>query len=220
MSETWLNAAMTDSLLDPKSQFHVYRRDRSDGYGGVCILVNKLLTSAAVNITHNIYPNVELVGCFIVINDVKNLYLGYCCYCPPNISSEDHLHSRSHKIFTQDLTFTLDCFKAVVESSNVFLIGDFNMPDITWENQLALSAGPGKSSNFQVFCQDLGLMQIVDLPTRGANLLDLVLTNDPLRVSCVTLLPPLASSDHDAIHISLLIPINTMPNCPVSLIGR
>ena len=51
VTETWLNAAMTDGLLDPKSLFHVYRRDRSDGYGGVRILVNKLLTSAAVNIS-------------------------------------------------------------------------------------------------------------------------------------------------------------------------
>ena len=89
----------------------------------------------------------------------------------------------------------------------MILIGDFNMPEIVCGNHSVMhGASSEKCKLFQQFCFDLGLIQIVDFPTRGKNLLDLVLTNDPLLLSNVSGAPPLASSDHDSIHLTMLIP--------------
>ena len=89
----------------------------------------------------------------------------------------------------------------------MILIVDFNMPEIAWENYSAMDdVLSEKYKLFQQFCFDLGFTEIVDFPTRGKNLLDLVLTNDPLLLSNVSGAPLLASSDHDSIHLAMLIP--------------
>ena len=43
VTETWLNAVYSDSLLDPKSAYHIYRCDRQSLHpsGGVCIFVSR-----------------------------------------------------------------------------------------------------------------------------------------------------------------------------------
>jgi hypothetical protein len=177
----------------------IYRHDRLDGYGGVCILVKKSLSSYCIEIASNISNRVDLVGCHLVFESV-HIHL-YCCYCPPNIS-------------TEDLASVTDYLKSMHKDiENIILIGDFNIPEISWDSLSITSvATPGKPQCFQQFCTDLGLSQVVNFPTRGKNILDLVLTNDPLLISNVTAFPPLASSDHDSIHLTILIPNSLILN--------
>jgi len=50
-----------------------------------------------------------------------------------------------------------------------------------------------------------GLTQLVDTPTRGNNILDLVLCSDVLCCDSVCLLPPIGTSDHAVVSMSLCV---------------
>jgi len=42
ITETWLSSHISDGQLDPRSEFNIMRKDRSDGRGGgVCIIIKK-----------------------------------------------------------------------------------------------------------------------------------------------------------------------------------
>jgi len=59
-------------------------------------------------------------------------------------------------------------------SQALVLTGDFNHPDISWEDHTARQA---QSRRFLQSIDDNFLMQVVEEPTRKGALLDLVLTN-------------------------------------------
>jgi hypothetical protein len=85
---------------------------------------------------------------------------------------------------------------------NCFIIGDFNVPDIDWEN----GATSGRSRELLAAAKDRLLEQLVSFPThiRG-NVLDLVLMDIPERVSDVQDEGRLASSDHVLIMSRIVI---------------
>ena len=58
-------------------------------------------------------------------------------------------------------------------SDRVCIVGDFNFRDIDWKN----ITGDGDSQEFLEMVQDNFLYQNVLVPTRGENILDLVLSN-------------------------------------------
>src|SRR5437870_4037676 len=66
-SETWLSPIMTDGLLDPRGLYNIYRKDRGDGYGGVCIFVLSRIQSSVLNLDTTIYADVELIACRVVL---------------------------------------------------------------------------------------------------------------------------------------------------------
>ena len=66
---------------------------------------------------------------------------------------------------------------------NIILMGDFNFPQITWSSGVINWAGRSSSERRAALrlleCNDqFCLAQVVDKPTRGKNLLDLILTNN------------------------------------------
>ena len=71
------------------------------------------------------------------------------------------------------------------------IIGDFNLPDFNWD----LFDYP--DSHLYTAAADFvtvhGLSQLVDFPTRGSNILDLVLCYDVLCCDDFELLPPIGS---------------------------
>ncbi len=88
--------------------------------------------------------------------------------------------------------------------SNLWLAGDFNLGDIIWESQSVRQGAPKPS-----LCRDLidisndyGLEQLVELPTRGDNVLDLFFTSNPSLVSKSTVMPGI--SDHDGIPMLIV----------------
>jgi len=72
------------------------------------------------------------------------------------------------------------------------------------------------------FCVTSSYMQCVTEPTRGQNILDLILINEPILLCDVFVEPPLGSSDHCQIGFKIFsgendtstpkIPSNTMSN--------
>jgi len=93
----------------------------------------------------------------------------------------------------------------------LLLSGDFNLPDIDWEAN-ALKDNPlhqRESRSFLETVSELGLKQFVHFPTRGDNILDLILSNKEVSVSDV--LPCPSVSDHEMIIYNFHV--NAEKNC-------
>ena len=96
---------------------------------------------------------------------------------------------------------------------NIWVGGDFNLPDIGWCDVKLLPGNDNvKLSNSLIdLMNDLALTQVVDHPTRKDSILDLFLTSNPTLVNRFTTTPPLtAKADHDIVFIDL----NTRPHLP------
>ena len=84
-----------------------------------------------------------------------------------------------------------------------FIIGDFNCPDINWEQN---EASTDDINLMLVSCMSkLGLTQFINEPTRGNNILDLCFSNDAYFVADVNVSCPFGSSDHSSIVLTLLL---------------
>ena len=90
-----------------------------------------------------------------------------------------------------------------------WLAGDFNLPDIDWENFSTTGHQYSRSIN-QLFLDltcDLGLSQTVDRPTRGNNILDIFLTSHLDLHQNSQVIPGV--SDHEAVLIENKLSIKT-----------
>ncbi|KAJ8031241.1 hypothetical protein HOLleu_27911 [Holothuria leucospilota] len=83
--------------------------------------------------------------------------------------------------------------KACQNNESVVLLGDFNHRTISWD---ILAAG-SEGAEFLSLTQDLFLTQHVKAPTRGENILDLVLTTSPELVENLQVREPF--SDHNIV---------------------
>lgn len=86
-------------------------------------------------------------------------------------------------------------------NSDFVLCGDFNLPDINWAERKA-SARFRQDEYLDMF-SEYNLTQIVDRPTRGNNLLDLVFLSEENSLFSVEVGAPLGSSDHNVVHVKL-----------------
>ena len=83
-------------------------------------------------------------------------------------------------------------------------MGDFNFRDINWTHNNAPSA---LSKKFLSCLEDNLLFQLVKKPTRGSNILDLVLSGNPDLVHSVDVGDKLGASDHRSVLVQLRIPV-------------
>lgn len=88
------------------------------------------------------------------------------------------------------------------------LFGDFNLPDISWSD---FTAKVNISREFLTLCFKLGAVQCVDFPTRGDNILDLVLCSDKFLLNPIYCEPPFSTSDHASILCHLTNQCNSVP---------
>ena len=92
--------------------------------------------------------------------------------------------------------------KAVqMNTSHVIIFGDFNYPEIQWDNQTVEAANDHPSQYFMECIQDCYLYQHVNESThhralQRANILDLVLTNEEGMVENLTYSEPVGKSHH------------------------
>ena len=71
---------------------------------------------------------------------------------------------------------------------NLLIVGDFKLPNISWDsNNNAFGAN---EMSFVDALHDHYLSQIINIPTRGSNILDLVITSVPDHVSVTEVLSP------------------------------
>jgi len=91
--------------------------------------------------------------------------------------------------------------KAASQSQALVLMGDFNHPDMSWEDHTA------RHMQFRRFLQSIDnnfLMQVVGEPTRRGVLLDLVLMHKEGLVESVQVGGSLGCSDHEMVNFRIL----------------
>jgi len=114
----------------------------------------------------------------------------------------------------QSFTSLIDC---LVSLSSIdypyFILGDFNFPNLNWANSnpFPRTLTPFESTFFE-FLQSTDLQQIVNLPTRGPNFLDLVFTSDKSLVSSLSVEVPFGGSDHNSIIFDIYLNLKTRVN--------
>jgi len=92
--------------------------------------------------------------------------------------------------------------------------GDFNLPDINWNNSSAASSTQNSNISNQLIeiSQDHGLTQIVNKPTRSTpeteNILDLFFSNQPDMINRHDVIPGLSDHDIPLLDISTRISLN------------
>ena len=84
---------------------------------------------------------------------------------------------------------------------DTLIVGDFNMAELSCSPRP--DPLPQWIQPFDEVFSDFGLEQLVDTPTRGENILDLVLCNDPLLVSKLLVSTNLGKSDHECITFTI-----------------
>ena len=88
------------------------------------------------------------------------------------------------------------------EQGECVIMGDFNNDHIQWES---LESAGGDDHQFLLLTQDCFLTQHVLEPTRGGNVLDLILSSQNELVDNVKVHEPLGSSDHNQIHFNIKV---------------
>ena len=93
----------------------------------------------------------------------------------------------------EHLKSSLDSILQSGKYSNILLSGDFNLPSMNWETETT-SPGCKNISYYEQFLtilKDSNLTQLIDKPTRGENILDLISTTNPtLLLSSATMTLP------------------------------
>ncbi|XP_072021366.1 uncharacterized protein [Amphiura filiformis] len=89
----------------------------------------------------------------------------------------------------------------IPKQASIWLLGDFNLPDVDWEKFAFKSGGryPAPSKAMIDIAMDHNLFQKVDKPTREKSILDLCFTNSPSFVKNVSVQAGI--SDHDVVVI-------------------
>lgn len=189
LTETWLGDHISDSeVLADMPNFNVFRADRTDARGGgVLIAVTQQLSCSVLSIRSNL----ELL--FIHCHVAPQSVLVGVCYRPPRGSQD----------FAAELNNVL-CDITSKHPKADLLFEDFNFPDIKWHNLAHHLVNHTEAKHFLDVCLDINLTQLVSQPPRitqdTANVLDLILTNQPDRLSSITYLQEI--SDHKVIHAS------------------
>jgi hypothetical protein len=192
-SETWLTSDDSDALFPCNDRYAIVRHDRQSGQcgGGVCFMIRNDVQYAVWDDSN---PDVESLYVDIFCEGVKTR-VGVV-YRPP---TNDTVYAEA-LINDLEAAMSVDCPKLIV--------GDFNAPGIDWDTFACTGLGVYNDLLEMVLVNNLS--QCVHEPTRGNNVLDLVLTDDESLVEKVVVHPPL-SSDHKIIEVGLR---GTLPHVP------
>lgn len=160
--------------------YYIYRCDRSSltsvatRLGGALIAAKKCLVSAIVTPSSN---NIESVYVKISLQTLTILFVNV--YIPP---------SSSVNIYEDFIAATEDVIQKD-DFSMIYISGDFNLPNIYWENDEFGSRPVGVMtdvvecvSNFSAF---LNFYQINNIPNANGGFLDLIFTRNITNVECV-----------------------------------
>jgi len=170
----------------------MFRSDRSNnrGWGGTAILVKNDI--AAIQLVLSKPCGMESDVCCV---DGLLLKVGYrfvFVYRPPGLSAACKVES-----------LLLKSYLLSVSAPNITLIvaGDFNLPNVDWQLQTAPDDGV-HDLLLTIFINN-DWLQVFAEPTRFNNILDLVLSNNPLLITHYHLTDPLGAGDHDSIIFTI-----------------
>ena len=132
------------------------------------------------------------------------------CICLLNLLLFQHLQGPSWADQLQPQLISVTLFQRLQRSldmaaqlkGNLWLLGDFNYPKFSWdqEHMPTMKSGTGFPAPYEDFVSlldDFSLVQMVNEPTRGENVLGLYLTSNHTLVNDISILPGIA--DHDIV---------------------
>ena len=124
-------------------------------------------------------------------NNIDRLYA--CIYRSPNSTEENSFK------FLRNLRWAKESYKGVV------VVGDFNLPNISWSTATATST---YDNLFIDLLHVLNLSQLIEENTRfrvnqEPSLLDLIIASDADAISNITFAPPFGKSDHLTIEFKI-----------------
>ena len=192
-SETHIdNLILSSEILG--GNYTIFRKDRNLNGGGVLTAVsNKIIATHESNLDSNCeaaWMKVHVIG-------NKPLYSG-SIYRAPNCAVEP--------LECLDQTLSRLTAKSLPD---IVLTGDFNLPDLVWDEEDGYSLKPSPAYDTEVntklldIINDHSMFQHVKQPTRKGNILDLVLTTNPNLVENVQVVNGM--SDHDAVLVDITL---------------
>ena len=190
VTESWLSPEINNGLLDPQGKYTVMRYDRHCAKGGGVIALIEHSHVVSKVVFDEKYSHLEVIA-LDVLNLIPIVRI-FLIYRPPYCDSNAKLYAE----------LLIDCLSQYTcdDRSNV-IMGDLNLPHINW--QLLQCPDDHIHKPIYEFILTHGFSQIVDFPTRDANLLDLLLTDDDCLITSVNSCLPLGHSDHTYVEFSL-----------------
>ena len=184
ISESWLDCGNRDFVGSfSLPNYKLFHRDRQTRLGGgVMLYVRNEIEAVVINSTS--ICNTDIIAVSLNVNKTKfNIAI---VYRPP---SQEECNDRELFDFLSDLS----------KQRLTVIMGDLNFPNVNYANDCADSEG----SRLVNFLNDNFLYQMVREPTRGNNILDLILTTDENFVEGVEVGTQVGTSDHNSLRFKL-----------------
>ena len=203
ITESWLTSDFPNGLLDPDQCFDIYRCDRVDGTvgGGVCVFVSRKFKSV------QIHASVEIVddGFELVLVDITSINRKLRLISIYRQPRNDEIGLLRANMLVSALG------RCVLKYGPTILVGDLNCPSVDWASVAAVddSIPVNSLQIFANFATKHGFIQCVQDATRGRNILDVVLVNEPLCLRQLEVVEPFYKSDHNTILFSISLPDNS-----------
>ena len=196
VNETWLsNNVYNAEILH--SGYTIFRKDRKSRGGGVLLGIKSETFKSGREINHN--HDLEISVAELTTSSNMNLLI-CSCYRPPDA---DQTWMDKFESFLQDVC---------THHPKIVLAGDFNLPHVC-RNSQELTTGTNENTFISIL-RDFFLEQVNTTPTRGNNILDLVITSTPERIHISEVLKPTDSeilTDHSAIIFDISLMSNPVP---------
>nr|CAD2176672.1 unnamed protein product [Meloidogyne enterolobii] len=197
-TESWLNLKIEDSIITQGFPYSLIRSDRQSRKGGGCaILISDLIPFEKIKVPKTLNSDICSIDIFSPINHQKIRVI--------------NVYRPTTKESISDFTSLIDSlvFLSSIDYPHIIL-GDFNFPNLNWAylNPFPNTLTPFEST-FREFLQSTDLHQMVNLPTRDQNFLDLVFTSDKSLVSSLSVEVPFGGSDHNSIIFDIHLNFKT-----------
>ncbi len=163
ITESWANSSypMTELAIAGCESYNKNRQHRKEG-GVICHLKN---TFSAIKIEKQDAQNYDTVFVELTTTGNKELLVAIVCRLPKHIRTDD--------------TALYEEIQSTIRNKNAVIFGAYNCPNIHWNS----IHGDQEINRLIEMLDDSFLSQIVTQPTRGNNILDLVLTIDTDLIS-------------------------------------
>ena len=195
VTETWLAPTTSNTAISIPG-YSLHRTDRQHSTGGGCAIYSKT-ELAAIPITDpdlDVFPDSAWVT---IIQLFPSLLVG-CIYNPPPSTTRSR----------QNLTNLLTVVASMPYQAKA-VMGDFNLPDISWTRTPSLSR-----HSHEILSQLSvdGWQQLVLSPTRAEHILDLIFSHGTMNASA-SVGPLFPGSDHKVVTCSIQCPrLNAHPS--------
>ena len=183
-TETWFHDGISTDCINISGYNLIYKNRTSGIHGGVCTYIRNSIKFKTLNFLH--HPDFEVLWVYV---RPKRLPRGVPCIV---IGTVYHPPSADDNSMIDYLSLSLTSIEGYYPGCGIFLTGDFNRLNV---NRLLVQ---------------FKMKQLVRVPTRRDQILDLIITNLPhlYENNSVEMRPPFGLSDHNVI---MLHPKNRPP---------